>query len=81
MYIFCLILLLTSSSPCRKDHYFSTCLFEGAHGIHFTKKARFLNTSKKDYFVRDRSRFVVCSHFATACYRQRFPFGILQNDS
>ena len=25
-----------------------------AHGIHFTKKARFLSTSNKDYFVRDR---------------------------
>ena len=31
------------------------CLFEGAHGIHCTKTARFLRTSDKDYFVRDRN--------------------------
>lgn len=33
------------------------CLFEGAHGIHFTKKARFLSTSKRFILfaiVRDR---------------------------
>lgn len=36
------------------------CLFEGAHGIHCTKTARFLRTSNKDYFVRDSN--LLCAY-------------------